>query len=174
MLRALKKADEVFAKVLRVFVTSLCIGIGVILFARVVIRFTPMHVSISWTDEVVEWMMAWMIFTSATILVRYGDHFRVDLIQTKFKGKRWVDALNMLITILSIAFFGVLLYYSSLLVAGATWFSPILKVSTRLPYLSIPVNCVLILLYLCRDLINDITALVKGRPAEPAADHKIA
>ena len=169
MLKALKKADAFFALCLRWFVTGLCIGIGVILFVRVVIRFTPVHVSISWTDEVVEWMMAWMIFTSATILVRYGDHFRVDLIQTKFKGRAWVDVLNLLITILSLSFFGVLLYYSALLVAGATWFSPILKVSTRLPYLSIPVNCVFIILYLMRDLIAGLRTLCKhGRPASEA------
>ena len=174
MLNALKKADDIFAKILRFFVTGLCIGIGVILFARVIIRFSPIHVSISWTDEVVEWMMAWMIFTSATILVRYGEHFRVDLIQTKFKDKKWVDVLNILITLLSIAFFGVLLYYSALLVAGATWFSPILKVSTRLPYLSIPVNCVFILLYLIRDLITGFAALFKRRPSDTDAYHEVA
>jgi len=174
MIKALKKADDIFAKILRWFVTGLCIGIGVILFVRVVIRFTPMHVSISWTDEVVEWMMAWMIFTSATILVRYGDHFRVDLIQTKFKGRKWVDALNILITLLSIGFFGVLLYYSALLVAGATWFSPILKVSTRLPYLSIPVNCVFILLYLIRDLIEGFAALFGHDTAGSDAHHEAA
>jgi TRAP-type C4-dicarboxylate transport system permease small subunit len=168
-MKVLKKIDEIFKLCLRWFVTGLCIGIGVILFVRVVIRFTPMHVSISWTDEVVEWMMAWMIFTSATLLVRYGDHFRVDLIQTKFKGKKWVDVLNLLITLLSVSFFGVLLYYSALLVAGATWFSPILKVSTRLPYLSIPVNCVFIILYLIRDLVTGVGALCKcGRPASDA------
>jgi len=173
-MKALKKIDDIFDKIMRWFVIGLCVGIGVILFVRVVIRFTPMHVSISWTDEVVEWMMAWMIFTSATILVRYGEHFRVDLIQTKFKGKKWVDVLNVLITLMSIGFFGVLLYYSSLLVAGATWFSPILKVSTRLPYLSIPVNCVFILLYLIRDLIMGFGELFKRNRPGSDVHHEAA
>jgi TRAP-type C4-dicarboxylate transport system permease small subunit len=164
-MKALKKIDEIFALILRWIVTSLCIGIGVILFVRVVIRFTPVHVSISWTDEVVEWMMAWMIFTGATLIMRTGDHFRVDLLQTKFKGKKWVDVLNIVISLFGVLFFCVLLYYSALLVKSATWFSPILKVSTRLPYLSIPVNCVLMILYLIRDLAVEFTDLFRRREA---------
>jgi len=62
-------------------------------------------------------------------------------------------------------FFASLLYYSIRLTVGAIWFSPILKVSIRVPYLSIPVNCVLILFYLLRDLVAGINALKKHQPA---------
>ncbi len=155
----LKKADAVLAKILQVLVITLCVGIALILFVRVLIRFTPLHISLSWTDEVVEWMMAWMIFTGATLIFRTGDHFRVDLLQTKFRGKIFMGVLNVLISLLGILFFSALLYYSVELVIGADWFSPILKVSTRLPYLSIPVNCAFILLYLVRDIVAEIIAM---------------
>ncbi len=151
-MKFLQKADVVLAKALKAFVIALCVGIAVILLLRVVIRFTPIHVSLSWTDEVVEWMMSWMIFTTATLIMRSGEHFRVDLLQQKFKGRPWMDCLNILITLLSISFFAALLYYSWKLCAGPSQFSPILKVSNRLPYASIPVNCALMLLYLLRDL----------------------
>lgn len=167
-MKVIKKADEILTRVLRWFVTALFIGIGVILFLRVLIRFTPIILSISWTDEVVEWMMAWMIFTGATLLVRQCDHFRVDLLQTKFEGRKWVGILNIFITLLSITFFAAFLYYSILLVKGAIWFSPILKVSTRVPYASMPVNCVLILLYLIRDLVTEVSKLRKPRQPSPA------
>ena len=162
-MKTLKRTDQLLAKVLKGFVTILCIGIALILFVRVVIRFTPLHISLSWTDEIVEWMMAWMIFTSATLIFRSGDHFRVDLLQTKFCGKAWVNVLNMIISLMGIAFFAALLYYSIMLVISATSFSPILKVSTRLPYASIPVNCVLILLYLIRDFSLGVNTLIKRR-----------
>jgi TRAP-type C4-dicarboxylate transport system permease small subunit len=170
MIKTLKKADDILARIMRWFVIGLCIGIGCILFLRVIIRFTPIHISLSWTDEVVEWMMAWMIFTGAALIMRKGDHFRVDIIQTKFEGRTWVHILNILITIMSLLFFSTLLYYSILLVQGAGWFSPILKVTTRLPYLSIPVNCVLILLYLIRDLITGFADLFKHRPQSVDSD----
>lgn len=162
-MNVLKKVDNVITLILRWFVIGLCIGIGCILFLRVIIRFTPIHVALSWTDEVVEWMMAWMIFTGATLIMRYCDHFRVDLLQTKFKGRTWVNVLNAFITLLGILFFVVLLYYSILLVKGAAQFSPILKVTTRLPYMSIPVNCGLILIYLVRDIVNDMAVLIKHK-----------
>ena len=79
----LKKTDEIVAVVLKWFVIGLCIAIGVILFARVIIRFTPLIIPMAWCDEVVEWMMAWMIFTGASLIMRKSDHFKVELLQDK-------------------------------------------------------------------------------------------
>jgi TRAP-type C4-dicarboxylate transport system permease small subunit len=163
MLKVLKKVDEILAKIMLWFVTVMCIGIGVILFVRVIIRFARIPFPMAWSDEVVACMMAWMIFTGATLLFRASEHFRVDLLQERFKGKKWIDALGILITLIGIAFFTALLYYSILLVKTADWPQPILKFSTRLPYSSMPVNCVLILLYLVRDIVTGISALAKGR-----------
>lgn len=164
MLKILKKADEILAGFLNWFVAVLCIGIGVILFARVIIRFARVSFPMAWSDEVVACMMAWMIFTGATLLFRAKDHFRVDLLQEKYKGKKWIALLNVMITLLGIAFFATLLYYSILLVKTADWPQPILKFSTRIPYSSMPANCVLILIYLVRDLVTGISDLAKGRP----------
>lgn len=155
-MKILGKIDGIVAGALKVFVTALCVGIAVILFIRVIIRFTPLMIPLSWTDEVVEWMMAWMIFTTATLIMRSGEHFRVDLLQTKLEGKLAGHLLNVAISLLGIVFFAVLLYYSADLMIKATQFSPILKVSTRLPYSSIPVNCALILCYLFRDVVKEI------------------
>jgi TRAP-type C4-dicarboxylate transport system permease small subunit len=166
-MKAMKRADEILAKVLKWFVILLCIGIALILFVRVIVRFTPLLIPLSWSDEVVEWMMAWMIFTTATLIFRDSDHFRVDLLQTKFRRKAWVNVLNLAISIMGIAFFAALLYYSTRLVITATQFSPILKVSTRLPYASIPVNCVLILMYLVRDIVSEIKSLIERRHPLP-------
>lgn len=172
MLKVLKKADIILAKALLWLVTSMCVGIGVILFARVIIRFARIPFEMAWSDEVVACMMAWMIFAGATLLFRAGDHFKVDLLQDKFKGKKWVGVLNILITLLSIAFIAALLYYSILLVEGADWPQPILKFSTRLPYSSMPVNCVLILIYLVRDIVTGFAALAKPREVSASADGK--
>ena len=159
VMKTLEKIDGIVAGALKVFVTALCVGIAIILFIRVIIRFTPLMIPLSWTDEVVEWMMAWMIFTTAALIMRSGEHFRVDLLQLKLEGKLIGHILNVGISLLGIVFFAVLLYYSWDLLAKATQFSPILKVSTRLPYASIPVNCVLILCYLFRDVVKEISRI---------------
>lgn len=161
----LKKLDQWLAAVLKVVVTACCIGIAVILFARVIIRFTPLMMNLSWTDEVVAWLMAWMIFLSAALIMRDHGHFCVDLVPVRLKGTLAGRLLNLFITLLSIAFFVVFLYYSLDLTIKARTFSlsPILKISDRVPYSSMPVSCVLILIYLVRDLAAEVMELAGGR-----------
>lgn len=168
MMKVFIKLDEVLELFLRWFVIIMFIGIGIVLFARVIVRFAQISIPMSWSDEVVECMMAWLIFSGATLLVKYGDHFRVDLLQEKFKERTWVKVLNLFITLLGILFFASLLYYSIRLTIDAIWFTPILKVSMRVLYVSIPVNCVFILFYLARDLVVGINALKKQLPAAPS------
>lgn len=159
----LKKADDLFAKILKMLVTLMCCGIAIILFVRVIIRFTPLLIPLSWTDEVVEFLMAWMIFTASTLIMRDGQHFKVDILQTKFKGKAWMDVVNILISVLSAVFIASLFYYSFILVQKAVQFTPILKVPTKWLYLSIPVNCALMFCYCVRDIVREIGGFVADR-----------
>ena len=154
-LSVLKTLDKIISSILKTLVVVLCIGIAVVLLFRVIIRFTPVHFQISWTDEIVEMMMAWMIFS------RDGGHFRVELLQEKYAGQKWVDYLNLFISILGISFIGTLLHYSIQLVQKAVQFTPILKISTKWLYASIPVNCAIMLIYLCRDAVNNVLKIVK-------------
>ena len=163
MMKILKKIDEIVAAFLKYFAISLCIAIGVLLFVRIFVRFTPLIVPMSWSDEVVEWMMAWMIFTGATLIMRNSDHFKVELLQDKFPGKKWVDVLNVFIAFLGLSFFAILFHYSLDLTMSATWFSPILKVSRRVPYAAVPVNCALMFIYQLRDLIKALIHLFRKR-----------
>ena len=157
----LHKLDTIVASVLKFIVMACCIAIAIILFVRVIMRFTPITIELSWTDEVVEWMMAWMIFCASTLLFRDKTHFRVDLLQNKLAGKKIGAVLEIAITLCSIAFIAVLLYYGTQMAMKTDQFSPMLKVPTKFPYSSIPVNCVLILGYLLRDLVQGVKELAK-------------
>ena len=160
-LSVLKTLDKILSSILKAVVVLLCVGIAVVLLFRVIIRFTPVHFQISWTDEIVEMMMAWMIFSASAEIMRDGGHFRVELLQEKYAGKKWVDFLNLFITVLGIIFIATLLYYSVQLVNKAVQFTPILKISTKWLYSCIPVNCVIMLIYLFRDAVNGIVKIVK-------------
>ena len=160
-LSVLKTLDKIISSILKTLVVVLCIGIAVILLFRVIIRFTPVHFQISWTDEIVEMMMAWMIFSASAEIMRDGGHFRVELLQEKYAGQKWVDYLNLFISILGIIFIGTLLNYSIQLVQKAVQFTPILKISTKWLYASIPVNSAIMLIYLCRDAVNNVLKIVK-------------
>ena len=103
----LKKLDEIVAAILKVVVVACLVLIAVILLFRVIIRFTPINISLSWTDEVVEWSMAYMIFLTSALIMREGSHFRVDLLQQKFKNTKFIYVLNFCISIFDAVFFAV-------------------------------------------------------------------
>lgn len=163
-MKVLKQIDTILAFILRCITIGTCIGIAVILFVRVILRFTPLNFNFSWSDEVVCWLMAWMIFTTAAQITRERSHFQVDLLPVKLKGTVAGVILDMFITILGIIFFVAFLYYSIELTVKATNFalSPIMKVSDRVPYSSMPTCGVLCLIYLIRDLVVEIQSLVTG------------
>ncbi len=162
-MKLLKMADELLAKILKVLVVLMCCGIAIILFIRVIIRFTPLLLPLSWTDEIVELLMAWMIFTASTLITRDGLHFKVDILQTKFHDKEWMDIVNILISVLSVIFMASLFYYSFILVKKAVQFTPILKISTKWLYLSIPVNCAFMLCYCVRDIVVEVKKAIADR-----------
>jgi TRAP-type C4-dicarboxylate transport system permease small subunit len=99
-----------------------------------------------------------MIFIGAALIARDRGHFCVDLLPVRLSGTSTGRLLNIIITLLGMIFFAVFFKYSLDLTRNAITFSlsPILKVSDRVPYASMPVSCALILIYLLRDLFTEI------------------
>lgn len=152
----LKKLDKFVALILKIITMGCCIGISIILLIRVIVRFTPFTLEMSWTDEVITWLMAYMIFCGATLIFRMCQHFTVDLLPQKLKGNKAGAFLDTVITVISILFMAVLFYYGCQMVASTTQFSPMLKVPYKFQYSSIPINCAIIICYLIRDFVGDI------------------
>ncbi len=167
-MQVLKKIDEILAKILRAFVVFCLALIAVILMFRVVIRFTPINISLSWTDEVVEWSMAYMIFFTSALIMRDGGHFRVDLLQEKFKGTLFIRVLNFLISLFTAVFFGVFLYYAWDLFAKAQAPTIILRAPRQVPYASILIGSLLIFIYSVRDIVTSFDKLIHGEPKAEA------
>lgn len=162
----LKKIDEIVAKVLGVVVVFCLALIAVILMFRVLIRFTPINISLSWTDEVVEWSMAYMIFLASALIMRDGGHFRVDLLQEKFKGTLFIRVLNFLLSLFTAAFFAVFLYYAWDLFAKAQAPTIILRAPRQVPYASILIGGLLIFIYSVRDIVVSFMHMIHGEPKE--------
>ena len=159
----LKRLDEIVAAVLKVVVVS-CLGvIAFILMFRVIIRFTPINISLSWTDEVVEWCMAYMIFLTSALIMREGSHFRVDLLQQKFGNTTFIRVLNFCVTIFNAAFFAVFFYYAWDLFTKAKAPTIILRAPRQVPYASIVTGGLLLFIYSIRDIVSALRELIRGR-----------
>jgi TRAP-type C4-dicarboxylate transport system permease small subunit len=153
MMIVLRKADEILAMVFKVVAIGLSVLIAFLLLGRVMIRYTFVTTSMAWSEEIIKWTIAWMILTAAMLLFRNGEHFRVELLEKKLCGKPIMKAINLFITLISLLFFGMLLYHGIKFMLPQTRFSPIVKIDHRFYYASIPVNAFLILIYLVRDIL---------------------
>lgn len=164
ILAILKKADRMLAAVMKAVAVGLCAFIAFLLLGRVILRLPFFTSSMAWSEEIIELTMAWMILTTATLLFRSGEHFRVELLEKKLCGKAALKYVNLFITLVNLLFIVLLLYYGIKFMLPQTQFSPILKINHRFYYASIPVNAFLISLYLIRDLVRNLLAFRKPKP----------
>ncbi len=164
MMKYLKMLDEIVAKILRGVVVFCCALIAVILLLRVFMRFTPVTFTMAWTDEIVEWAMAYMIFLTSALIMREGAHFKVDLLQEKFKGRLPIRILNLLVALFNVGFFSVFLYYAWDLFRKAQAPTAVLRAPRQIAYASIVLGGLLILIYCVRDVVVMFGRVIKGEP----------
>lgn len=103
-----------------------------------------------------------MIFLTSALIMRDGAHFRVDLLQEKFKDTTFIRVLNFCITIFNVIFFAVFFYYAWDLFSKAQAPTIILRAPRQVPYASILIGGFLMLVYCIRDLVNAFKEMVRG------------
>ncbi len=131
---------------------SICLaGLLIIISAVVFVRFVPVT-SMGWTDEVIEFAFAWMVFLCAAGLWRQGTHFRVEVVTDWLGGSKAGRGLKIFLDVISLGFLWVFTYEGWLLAIKATDRSPIFEFPKTLWYLSIPVAGAIMFGYTIRDL----------------------
>jgi len=139
--------------------SSFCItSLWIIVTAIVLFRFLPIF-PMGWTDEIVELLFAWMVFSGAAELCRQRKHFIVDLIPNMIAGTRTGHVLGIVIQLLALAFLLVFTYEGALLAIQATDRSPVFEYPKTIWYMSIPICGIIMVGYTIRDL----WAIIKGR-----------
>jgi TRAP-type C4-dicarboxylate transport system permease small subunit len=134
--------------------SSFCIAsLWIIVTAIVLFRFLPIF-SMGWTDEIVELLFAWMVFSGAAELCRQRKHFTVDLIPNMIAGTRTGHVLGIVIQLLALAFLLVFTYEGAILAIQATDRSPIFEYPKTIWYLSIPIPGIIMVGYTVRDLLG--------------------
>jgi TRAP-type C4-dicarboxylate transport system permease small subunit len=134
----LVKLDRLLNHAMRWIALTCFIALLLILSGVVFVRFVPVA-SFGWSDEIVEWAFAWMVFMGAAALWRDNEHFRVRWLEDRLKGKTAGKALGLIVEILSIFFIMTMAYYGLKLTMRAHDRSPILELPRHLWYLCIPV-----------------------------------
>jgi TRAP-type transport system small permease protein len=145
------QADRRLTEAMRGVCIAAFLVLIVLVTTLILIRFVPL-VSLGWADEIVELAFAWMVFLGTAVLWRSRSHFRVDLIPSMLAGTRAGQALEIVVTLMALAFFLVFTYEGAVLTLRTAIPSPILAMPKSLWYLAMPLSGVIMIGYTLRDL----------------------
>jgi TRAP-type transport system small permease protein len=151
MVNLLQKLDGLTGTVLRTIAIACFIGLFAILAGNVLSRFLGLF-SMSWFDEIVELLFAWLVFLGAAALWRDHDHFRVDWIDGKIRSKTLARLFNTLLIVISLAFLGLMTWHGYQLTIKSQALTPIVQFSVSYLYASIPIAGIFMCAYSLRDL----------------------
>lgn len=127
-------------------VIILLAAMAVMVFANVALRFLSDH-SILWVEEVSRYLMIWLTFLGAGIVLRYGAHIGIDTLQERLP--RQAPAIRATIFVILLAFFAAMVWLGSryaMLTWGQT--TPVLQIPIGAVYLAMPVGFALMLVHL--------------------------
>jgi TRAP-type C4-dicarboxylate transport system permease small subunit len=146
-----KKVDKGLEVLLRWGSIICLVSLLSLVSAVVFVRFVPIA-SLGWSDEIIEFAFAWMVFLCAAALWRKGDHFSVEVVTAWLRGSKAGFALKIFLNVLSFIFLLVFTYEGALLAMKATDRSPIFEFPRTLWYMVLPISGAIMIGYTIRDL----------------------
>lgn len=130
---------------IRYIVSSLFVIMVSLVFLQVVTRFV-INYPISWTEEISRYLMIYIVFLGSALLVRKTAHIAVDFL-LEIVNPKTKKALNLVNLIISMVFFGILLYFGTeltIVVIGQA--TPNLQFSMAWAYAAVPLGALLMLM----------------------------
>lgn len=171
-MNALKTIDRALGWVLRVFCIANLLTLTAICGAVVFIRFVPIA-KLSWSDEVIEWLMASLIFMAAAELWREKDHFKIDALAQMLAGTRSGRLFSLGLEVLTAIFILMFARYSLDLTLSMGRTSPILSWPMAWWYAPMPTAGFIMLAYSIRNIVQGFRATVdrfkQGATERPGA-----
>lgn len=138
--------DRVLLRLNRWLVVIILAAMAMMVFANVALRFLTDE-SILWVEEVSRYLMIWLTFLGAGLVLRYGGHIGIDTLQDSFP--RQATAIRWLIFLLLLGFFGFMVWIGTRY-ATLTWgqTTPVMQIPVGVVYLAMPVGFALLIVHL--------------------------
>ena len=157
--------DNAIAKVAGAL-ASLCLAVlFVLLVSQIVARFFRIQ-ALAPPDEIITLLFAWLVFIGSALLVRRGEHLRVEIIDLFLEKRQWLRPwYNGILALLQLAF--VVVFLRSALrffVGSGTRVSPMLGLPQRYWYMAVLASGVLMFIY---TVLTFVTAVTPGRTQAP-------
>jgi TRAP-type transport system small permease protein len=147
-------------------ITIICfVVLTVLVSANVFVRFFPI-VSLHWFDEIIELVVAALIFYGSAALWITREHFSVG----DWIGKRLVartrHAYRMVLELLALAFALVFFYYSYTLTDSAVDVTNAFAIPKWILYSCLPISGGIMIIYSIRHIIEELLGILKHQNGE--------
>jgi TRAP-type transport system small permease protein len=146
-------------KLITVLIAAMLVPVTLQIFSRF-FEFIPMYI---WTEEVARFCLIWLVMLGATIAVRDGTHFDVEVVPTPktARGKavaRLIVHVSIFLVALVFAVFGV-----NFTQFGYIQNSEMTGINMATLYVAWPLAGLVWLLFLLEKILDDIKLYVGGR-----------
>lgn len=165
-MRLLNRLDAWLGAFMRALLVTLLAALFVVVAWIVVNRLTG-FANTGWTDELVEFLFAWLLFVGAASLWRERGHFAVDVLGDAWRGTRRGAWLAVVVAALAILFLTVFVWQSFIFTATASDASPIFQISKIYWHGAMPICGLVMLAYAVRDLAGALFSLRNPRSCSP-------
>ncbi|MGK7653881.1 TRAP transporter small permease [Roseovarius sp. B08] len=122
-------------------------GMALVVGANISLRYFTAH-SLPWADEVARYLMIWLTFTGAGLILRIGGHVAITNLQDSLPSAGQ-KILRALIVLILLAFFGYMVYvgwqYAQRMQFQVT---PALRLPFLYVYAAMPVGFALLIVHL--------------------------
>lgn len=165
MLKGYSKFLDVVEKIEKIV---LAIAVAVMLFVmvyQVILRYIFSN-SNAWSEELARYLFIFEVLIAAAIAIRKNSHLQIDVLIGRLKP-RAKYIFTICSTLVGIVFLCFLLLYSIQLVkTGGTNISVGLQIPMSVPYASVPIGVVLMILTSIEVVLKNIDMLRKGDDKE--------
>jgi len=142
----LRRFDQALLKVNRWMVIVALAAMALMVFANVLLRFFTDN-SILWVEEVSRYLMIWLTFLGAGLVLRYGGHIGIDTLQEALPGH--AASIRILVFGLLLGFF-VFMAWLGMRYAIFAWgqTTPLMEIPIGAVYLAMPIGFILLIVHL--------------------------
>ena len=157
--RLAERLDAAVTSVIRMTCVAMFTALALLMVINVFNRFLPI-LNVSWFDEVMEGLFAWLVFLGSAELWRENEHFTVTFLPDWLHGTKKGDVLEILLDLTSMCFIGAFTYYAYVLTGRCNDITPVLEIPKYLLYLCMPLSGLIMLIHSLRKMLASFSRLL--------------
>lgn len=135
--------------------------VTILITANVVIRFVPI-VSLHWFDEIIELLVAYMVFYGAAALWINKEHFSVgDWIEKRINDLKFKHSYRMLLEIIACDFAVIFFYYSLRLTILAIDVTNVFAIPKKVLYSCLPISGAIMVVSSIGHILRELLCIIE-------------